>query len=150
MNDKITMPEVVTMLEMGNILPIVERHNKYYESKLQADSNRFIQEDTIPTLFRDKLNNSTVSIGFGIICCFASAWIPCEKIRVTPMDGSDAREYLEKILSMLDLKHFRDEDAPGGGINVTVDEDNKEIAECYVNPDFASGFWENHTLYFQD
>ena len=119
---------------------MIQRHNKFYEEKLSD----LVQEDTIPSYFRDDVNNAKITISFGKILAFNKGWIPWEKITVR---ASDPKEYTHQLLEKLELKKFHDEDAKGGGLLLTKDEYG-EKAICYTNPDFPNGYWENHTLPF--
>lgn len=124
--------------ELGCILSVVKRHNQFYETKL-AD---LVQEDTIPSYFRDDKNNGSVCILFGQMLVMGKWWIPWEKLVVR---HDKPKEYMTKVLQKLGLRRFFDEDAPGQGLLVTEDEFGKK-AICFVNPDFPKGYWENHTL----
>jgi len=127
---------------LGDILPVVERHSKYYEEKLKD----FVQEDEL--LWRDDENNANIVIRYGTMLRHGNVWIPWGRLEVShaSKDGSlDLIEYAKKVLVKLGLKRFYDEDAEGGGLCLARDE-WRECAICYINPDFPEGYWENHTL----
>lgn len=128
------------MSEIGNIWSVVKRHNQYYEEKLSD----LVQEDKIPSYFRDDTYNARINISFGKILATDKGWIPWEKITVR---ASNLKEYTKHLLEKLNLKKFHDEDAKGGGLLITTD-DIGEKAVLFTNPDFPQGYWENHTLPF--
>jgi len=122
-----------TIKEIGDIFPVILRHNAFYEERLKD----LVQQDTIPTYFRDDKNNAQIWIEFGHILATSKWWCPWEKLEVK---CKNPKEYLLNLLDKLELKRFFDEDNMGG-LFIKGDE-----AWCLVNPDFPNGYWENHTL----
>lgn len=70
------------------------------------------------------------------------------EIRTYENDKECAKDLLQKLLKELPIKRFVDEDGQMGIFRKNIDDGRgkRQVAYCYLNPDFKYGYFENHTL----
>ena len=138
--------------KLNNLIQIHNKHEEFFIKKMEYRKMRdkLTQEDTRLWFKRVKekdawkdLYSITIS-GSSLMQCGSGLFF-WRKIEVMSK-YEDPVVRLKSLLYDFGLKYFHDEDAQGGGLFIGKTSTGQDLAYCYVSPDFADGYWENHSL----
>lgn len=134
-----------------DLCPFLMEERKDLMDRLKRDKTfEFVQEDIF--LLREKdLRFSVEFQGVKLLYYQFNGRLvstPWHRLLVSQTRASidNPQVALSRVLEILQLRYFRDEDSHGAGVFRGVADSGCEFAYCYVNPDFKNGHWENHTL----